>query len=270
MKNEALFNACRSGDILLFKEALLNTPNLNIVDSEGWAPLHYASENGFFDIISLLINNGADVNFANPSGFTPYHILMMCEHYNHNIVNEFYNAGAVMGSKLHVAILLNDTSEINRYISKLELINSIDEIGNTPLHIAVAINRNDLILPLINAGARVNKADIFSSTPLHECSATGNLFSLKLLLSMGGDPNMKDYNGRNSLILAAGNGQGEIVKTLLNFGIDIDLQDNFGNTALHYAYENEEYMIVKSLLEHNASTEIKNEDGLVPELLSPH
>lgn len=269
MTEHLFFEACKKGDINQIKESLLNISNVNMTDDEGWTPLHYAAEHGHNDIITLLIEHGADVNLANPSGYSPYYIIMMCEHYNADIINSLYKAGASLGSELHVAILLNNEKEINKLISQMKYINSVDELGNTPLHIAVAINRNDLIIPLVTAGARVNKGDVFSTTPLHECSANGSLESLKILLSLGADPNMKDYNGRNSLIFAAGNGRTDVVKYLLNFGIEIDSQDNFGNTALHYAYENEEYLIVKILLDKNASTDIINKDGKIPSELTP-
>ena len=60
-----LFEVCQNGDLEKARFALRQGVNPNIRNEEGWMPLHYAAENGYDEIISLLLEAGADVNALN-------------------------------------------------------------------------------------------------------------------------------------------------------------------------------------------------------------
>ena len=47
--------------------------NVNMVDSAGVTPLHFAADRGHKEIVHLLISKGADVNACTKSGSTPSH-----------------------------------------------------------------------------------------------------------------------------------------------------------------------------------------------------
>jgi len=50
---------------------------INIKDAKGWSAIYYAidiSENGFPDIVELLLKNGADPNQADDIGITALHL----------------------------------------------------------------------------------------------------------------------------------------------------------------------------------------------------
>ncbi|TPX56438.1 hypothetical protein SpCBS45565_g08408 [Spizellomyces sp. 'palustris'] len=46
--------------------------DVNSVDSTGSAPLHHAAAWGYFDTITLLMDNGAQYNVKNKRGWTPF------------------------------------------------------------------------------------------------------------------------------------------------------------------------------------------------------
>jgi FOG: Ankyrin repeat len=94
----SLINSCQKGNLEKAKYALKEGADPNQLDEEGWNALHYASENGFEDIINILLENGADVNIENSSGFTPFQILMLCENYSPMIAASFIARGADVGS----------------------------------------------------------------------------------------------------------------------------------------------------------------------------
>ena len=265
-----LFEACKSCNTPQLKELLFNGVDPNVRDSEGWTPLHYAAEEGYEDGISLLIDAGADVNAINPSGYSAYYILMICENYSPSIIAKLYSAGAELGSDLHEAILLNIETEINYLIERKKFINAKDDLGNTPLHMAIAANRADLITPLIEAGANIDDVDDYQTTPLHEASAVGQDYAVMILLNLGSSIDLKDYNGRTALIFAIGNAHPQTAEILINNHASVNIQDNFGNTALHYAFENEEFELAEYLIKNGADENLVNEDGQTPFMMTPY
>ena len=63
-----IFTAINNNDINRIRDLINNNPNIvNQPDSEGKTPLILAVEHFNNDIISLLIENGANVNYINPT-----------------------------------------------------------------------------------------------------------------------------------------------------------------------------------------------------------
>lgn len=72
--NMTFLNACRNGQksivqIFLKKGGI----NVNKRDAEGNTPLYYACLKGFRDIVTILLDNDADVSIANNSSEIPLH-----------------------------------------------------------------------------------------------------------------------------------------------------------------------------------------------------
>ena len=67
MWNESLFNAVRQGDIADILLCLENGADVNFKYQRmfGWTPLICATELGHFDVVKLLLANGADANILN-------------------------------------------------------------------------------------------------------------------------------------------------------------------------------------------------------------
>ncbi|XP_031846542.1 acyl-CoA-binding domain-containing protein 6 [Nomia melanderi] len=53
---------------------------VNIMDSEGLLPIHWAADRGHVGIIELLIKEGANVNSQDTDGQTPLHYAASCGH----------------------------------------------------------------------------------------------------------------------------------------------------------------------------------------------
>ncbi|XP_026751581.2 ankyrin repeat domain-containing protein 27-like [Galleria mellonella] len=79
---------------------------VNISDSFGFTPLHYAARYGLDELCNILLLNKANVNCVNKKGQTP----------------------------LHLAVLNNHTIVIRTLLDNGANINVIDSTGNTPLH----------------------------------------------------------------------------------------------------------------------------------------
>eukprot|EP01112_Ceratiomyxa_fruticulosa_P019279 TRINITY_DN6290_c0_g1_i1.p1 TRINITY_DN6290_c0_g1~~TRINITY_DN6290_c0_g1_i1.p1 ORF type:complete len:234 (+),score=40.26 TRINITY_DN6290_c0_g1_i1:696-1397(+) len=90
-KNVALLNALMSSDynlvVSLLNEGLdVNSP------LKGDTPLYYASMHGSLEIVRVLLDRGANVNFINSKGYSPLCIAIIQEHVE--IVSELLERGA--------------------------------------------------------------------------------------------------------------------------------------------------------------------------------
>src|SRR5262245_34353280 len=61
-KIEPLTYACTIGKMFMVKQAINEGANVNETDEDGITPLHVAAENGYVEIVELLLNYGADQN----------------------------------------------------------------------------------------------------------------------------------------------------------------------------------------------------------------
>jgi len=68
--NIALNEAAKHGDLKAAEDALRRGADPNAV-IENWTPLFWAAQEGHTEIVDLLLDAGADVNFSDPDGFTP-------------------------------------------------------------------------------------------------------------------------------------------------------------------------------------------------------
>ena len=68
--NIALFEAAKHGDREAAEDALRRGADTNAV-IENWTPLFWAAQEGHTEIVDLLLDAGANVNFSDPGGFTP-------------------------------------------------------------------------------------------------------------------------------------------------------------------------------------------------------
>lgn len=238
-------------------------------DEEGWSLLHHAAELGDINFIRFLIEQGADVNAKSLSGYYPFYITIETGTYTPEIAELFISNNARVGSPLHQAVLLQDISLCQHFISTDANKELTDEFGNTPLHNAVVTGNHEITSLLLKKGANINCQDISQTTPLHAICADGTIELLPLFLSYNPNLEVRDYNGRTALIFAAGNAFREAVEALIKNGANLNIQDNFGNTALHYAFENEEIEIAQILIKAGADVQLTNNEGFQPFDLFP-
>jgi ankyrin repeat protein len=140
-------------------------PTLN----SGSTPLHYASHGMNGDIIKLLVESGAEINFLDQNGQTPLELFRDVKTTKFDIQNKINLEYFLL---LHGAKSKNQIKEINKslhksasngYINNIKTllengadINLLDENGRTPLHNALQYGQIDVVLTLIKRGADLN------------------------------------------------------------------------------------------------------------------
>lgn len=157
--------AARDGDTESIQRLLKSGADLNVKDSYGRVPLHYATNNGHSDAVNILLENGATVNDKDNDGITPLHCATSNGHID--IVNKLLYNGACVNQRtdkkitpLHIAVLNNNKELVEiflKHVSRDELGDFINtktiSSGNTALHMASQKGYLEIVHILLRYGA---------------------------------------------------------------------------------------------------------------------
>lgn len=80
MSNLQLIDAVKTGQPAKVEEALNAGADIHQQDEQGWTPLNWAAGRGSVEIVSLLLNRGADVSRTGRDQRTPYKIALAAKH----------------------------------------------------------------------------------------------------------------------------------------------------------------------------------------------
>jgi ankyrin repeat protein len=152
----------------------------------GWefTPMHVAARAGHANILSLLLEHGADAEGPGMNGQSPLHLTSA-------------------GGKLEAGrCLLDRGADINFRI----------ENDWTPLFRAVHQGHIEFARMLLDRGARINARDVPNSwTPLHWAVVSGDIQAVRLLLEHGADVNASGKLGITPSSLASQRGISELL-----------------------------------------------------------
>ncbi|XP_034933648.1 putative ankyrin repeat protein RF_0381 [Chelonus insularis] len=230
----------------------------------------------YLPFIITLLEKGADLNFQDKGGNTPYNnavkngrrilakAFQECECINGVIAVK--NKAQSGKFTLHVTL---ETSNVEMKIIQCIVkatsdIDAKDERGRTALHIAT-INHLDSstvhhshkflyterIEYLLRNKANINAVDNDMSTPLHHACRNKNVHVVEYLIEKGADPRIRDKDGKTVLHYACmmdwrysqssshrrKDVQSKIISILVKNGVSVNWDDKFGKTPLHYVVE---------------------------------
>ena len=245
-----------------------NGANINAVDIEGWSALSYAVNNGDIEIAKLLLTNKAKIKdelliaIKSPIVESRINIMKLLIDNKANINYTDENGF----TPLNITIESGDMELTKFLITNGANVNSLMQDGVSLIGYAIAQNNMDLLQMLIENGANVNNTngDSWADTPLQTASRLGLDNVVRILLTRNVDINAVDMNGNTALHTAALNSQLSVVKLLLEKNPNLDIQNKVGNTALHLAVISGNIDIVGELVLKGAKTKIRNNDGKYP------
>ncbi len=218
------------------------------------------------DIISLLINNGADIDARNKEGVTPLEIAVQKE--NIEIVRLLSQKGASIHTQdTHgnspLSMAFASTNEMLEAVVNSRNVTSQDSDGNTPLHIAlltdVTLSKIQYIISLtddVNIRNRDGNSALFISV-LKNRRKVG-----EMLLAKDADIFSTNKNNNSPLRLALKYG-GSVQEWLIT-SRTIKSKDGSGNSVLHYAAEWQYGKAITTLLTKGADISAKNANGETP------
>ncbi|XP_040043376.2 protein phosphatase 1 regulatory subunit 12C isoform X2 [Gasterosteus aculeatus] len=224
----ALHQSCIDGSMEIVSFLLEQGANVNQVDSEGWTPLHVAASCGYSDIVDFLLREGASVSAVNCDGDVP------------------------------LDIALDETTEslLQRYTVK----------QGVDLEAAKRLEEEQIMTDARTWLIEGSPADVrhprTGATPLHVAAAKGYLEALKILCQCGLDVSAMDLDGWTPLHAAAHWGQGEACRILAEQLCNMEARSNAGQTPFDVADESVEELLKElSQKQANSILDKQNQPG---------
>ena len=177
-RRENIFDAARLGDfetaqklimeeILIVHNHLLNpfiTNNSDFV--KDFLTLHWAADNGYFDIVKYLVDITEDKNPRDKNGNRPLHYAAKQGHFN----TLKYLVDKEVKSRIAGLYKINDRNPRNNE-------------GYTPLHQAALNGHLDIVMYLVDRIDNKNPGNNYGTTPLHEAAKMGHIDVVKYIVA---------------------------------------------------------------------------------------
>ncbi len=240
-------SAVARGDVNGVRQLIrLSSTPINATDEHGWTALMIAAQNGYKEIVKLLIDAKVDIHSKNSNGCTALTLAA-----GKGSAGEVYRK--FMSSKDIIALLLDAGARVNDQ----------ENTGKTALHWAAYNGDKEVIEMLIAHGAHVNATckyllphsnqyyveDFNNYTPLLFAAEYGHAEATSALLYAGADINAATQDGRTALILASHYGHSNVVQVLLKKGADVNTKTTAKCTALYFAVVKGHKEIVRMLID---------------------
>ncbi|KAK1700878.1 ankyrin repeat-containing domain protein [Colletotrichum godetiae] len=264
--------ACSKGFLQAARLLLEWNANTEIMDREGFRPLHKAVTNKNFALARLLLDKGADIKAKTKAGTT---LLEDAIQRNSSdgasflidreatIIEEPNTFGL---TPIFLASTLKDTTFLRLLIDRGANIQALGKNASSPLHQAALSGFAEGVAVLLQRGAKVDERDHLNATPLQYAaenkkgSQHGNRATAEVLIKRGA--NLEARNPSTSLTplaLAAEAGHVGVISVLIHGGAKIDCQnDTLGRTALHLAAVNDKTGAIEELLKFGADLEARS------------
>ena len=204
---------------------------------EGKSALQWAASFGNIPMASLMVKQGADVNWIGPHFHTAIH-------------------HATIADKVEmVDWLLSSSAEVN-----------INGDGRTPLHLA-AVRGNFAIVKLVADKTKIDLKDSFGFSSFALACLRGHRDIVDYLYSAC--PNRDDLDLEDSLRIASENGHINVMSFLLEKNANVNARSKTGETALSIAChgrhgQQDQLKAVQLLLENGAIINVIESRGYTP------
>jgi ankyrin repeat protein len=240
----ALLFATREGPFDTVRVLVAAGANITQASADGSTPLLVAIQNGHYDIGRFLLEHGADPNRANDKGWTPLYMTVA----NRDALTTAVPPPSKEGALDFTKLLLDRGADPNMRI-----------------RVRAEVHQANTSLWLKESGA----------TPLLRAALCGDLTVVRLLVDHGADPRIGTFDNTTPLMVAAGVGWAEgftfqysedqtleLVEFLLGKAAGINDANQDGITALHGAAYKGANKVVQLLVDRGAdlAAQDKGED----------
>lgn len=244
-------------------EALINSSNINSVDSEGNTPLLIAiKSNADIEKIKYLITLGSNINARNRDGNSALYFAVKSNMKDIGVLLLEKDANIFSANTQNISPLkLALTTDKNNWLINSKTIKATDGSGNTALHYCSEWNLLESVEYLIQKGAVVNARNANGQTPLFSAAKSDDVAIIQALISKGADINARDNLGSNPLHTAVRWNALRSASKLIDLGIDPDRPNIAGKTPLAEAAIEANYPMASLLLSKGASPNIYDSQG---------
>ncbi len=230
--------------------------------------LTLAVQGGHKDIVILLLEAGADVNYKNEHGITP--LLIAIKKGDRDLVKLLLGRGASLNIEADVTTKKDNRDFFDEMFDDADLIPSdrakrrnkdlpeaLKEQKNA-IMLAVQSGHKDIVILLLDAGADVNYKNERGVTPLLVAIERGDRDLVKLLLDRGASVSICDNKKATAFIYAGRAGHIEVLQDLLMWCGDkgtAKVEALFGAIYAHDTY------LINTLLSMKTDVTAKNQTG---------
>lgn len=207
----------------------------HLYDADLATPLHYAACWGHEECVRILLEHNAPINVVNSEGYAPLHAgagfagvtKLLIKH------GALVNAKTLSDGKtaLHVAIESKSRESARLLLQTNININDTDDEGETPLMTAIACSLVDLAEELVERGARINLQDKQNHTALLYAVRGQHGHLAKLLLERGA----RRLASQHLLHLAVECNDRTLVELLLQYGESLSVRNEDNHTPIMVA-----------------------------------
>lgn len=174
--------------------------DINAIDPSGRTALHYAAIKGLADIVTLLLDAGADVDPLDFRGASPY---------VRALAHENKECQRVFAKRLEKII-----PEIEARVKAGGDVNAFLSDRKPPLLSAIELRLVDKVEALLKLRADPNRPGASGARPLTTAVAHNLTDAIPLLLAAGADPALSDRSGKTALDIARERNNKEAVRLL--------------------------------------------------------
>ncbi|XP_070553325.1 LOW QUALITY PROTEIN: ankyrin-3-like, partial [Ptychodera flava] len=263
--------------------------------------LHLAAENGYSNIVKILVESGARIDAKDIIGRTPFH--MAATKGKLEVVKYFVHKGIFLdmvtnknNTCLHLAAKGSHLGVVKYLLKRGAGANALTMSLQTPLHLAACQENIDIVVYVLKYGAQIDAVDLHDwtalyyaaqngqdrvirllvangaqvegvkdrETPLHVAGSRGHLECVKVLLELGANVGVKDSNTLTTLHRAANAGHHDVVTVLIGHGADVNMADADGLTPLHLASMKDNIDVVRCLVENSADINAEDKYRTTP------
>ncbi len=256
------------------------------------APLHLAAAWGHPEVVTVLLENGADVHAATAGGSTAVHLAAAGRQGRPKVTRELLEAGAKVRRRDHrgmtalqlaagkghgetaeallragaehtiaTAAALGDAQVLKALLDEPpESVDEPDSDGYRPLYYAAKFGHGATCKLLLTHGASpVSRNGPDARTPLH---AAADRAVAEVLVGEAKKVEVRTKEGYTPLHYAAMDADAGRCRLLLDAGAEVNAENDDGRTPLVVGLKDIE--VVRVLLEHGASTDVAFQNGATP------
>ncbi|XP_069174826.1 transient receptor potential cation channel subfamily A member 1 homolog [Procambarus clarkii] len=292
----SLHQLSEQGNTEVLKKKLMSTKDIDQLDGEQLAPLHYAARYSRLRAMGLLLASGARPDVRDRDHRTPLHYVARCRAKVHSLAS-YSSRGTRLVEVPGTAPAAAERRSVHERPAEGEEESAVrpaegeeesavqllcrhgasvapqDKYGYTPLHLAAMTANTAVASELVEAcQASVEIGDNQEMTPLMVAATHGHVAIARLLLESGRAELLKtDSFGKTALHSASRGGHLGMVNLLLQKGRNskgfmnfLDAKDAQDKTALYHACSNGHALVACVLLQEKADVEASTKTLATP------